>query len=79
MIVEIIVHDGDYPNGNSWKYGFSSVEEAIDFLKNDKEHLQILGGLTSRALDLPSATMCKCGASGYESHKRWCPANTASQ
>ena len=51
MIVEIIVHDGDYPNGNSWKYGFSSVEEAINFLKNDKEHLQTLGGLTPLAPD----------------------------
>jgi hypothetical protein len=34
---------------------------------------------TQRATDLPLATMCECGAVGYESHKRWCPANTASR
>ena len=51
MIVEIIIYDSEYPNGNSWKYGFSSVDEAIKFLQKDKEHLQSLGGLTQRALD----------------------------
>jgi len=31
----------------------------------------------SFAADLP-ATVCVCGASGYDPHKRWCPTNMAS-
>ena len=44
-----------------------------EYLANEKaaEH--------SVQADLPSATVCSCGASGYESHKRWCPTNTASR
>lgn len=51
MIVEIIVYDGEYPNGSSWKYGFSSVDDAVSFLQKDKEHLQTLCGLTQRGAD----------------------------
>ena len=36
------------------------------------------GGEPMMAIELkmPLAEMCKCGATGYESHKRWCSTNT---
>lgn len=34
---------------------------------------------TKDALDLPSATVCSCGAANYDAHKKWCITNTASQ
>ena len=33
----------------------------------------------STQAELSSAVMCKCGAIGYESHKKWCPVNTTTR
>jgi DnaJ-class molecular chaperone len=51
MVVEVIIYDEDYPQGNSWKYGFADVDTAIEYMQKDKEHLQRLGGLTKRVPD----------------------------
>ena len=44
----------------------------VDFLKSQAVEQSVQA-------DLPSVAMCQCGAVGYESHKRWCPANTSNR
>ena len=51
MVVEILIHDDEYPNGNSWRYGFSSISDAIEFMSENYSSLKDKGRLTPRALD----------------------------
>jgi hypothetical protein len=72
LALETVMPDG----GETTEYQENEIAALVKFGKLVLENASLP---TPLALDLPSDTMCKCGAVNYESHKRWCPANTASQ